>query len=44
MLGGKVRAARAATKDNVNVLISTCFDDGGDSLLCDTHERMRVSA
>jgi hypothetical protein len=40
----KVRAARAATKDNVNVLIATRFDDGGDSLLCDTHERMRVSA
>jgi hypothetical protein len=44
MFRGKVRAARAATKDNVNVLISTRFDDGGDSLLCDTHERMRVSA
>jgi hypothetical protein len=44
MLRGKVRAARAATKDNVNVLISTRFDDGGDSLRCDTHKRMRVNA
>ena len=44
MLRGKVRATRAATEDNVNVLISTRFDDGGDSLLCDTHERMWVSA
>lgn len=44
MLRGKVRAARAATKDNVDILISTSFDDGGDSLLCDTHECMRVGA
>ena len=44
MLRGKVRAARAATKDNMNILISTRFDDRGDSLLCNTHERMRVSA
>ena len=44
MLRGKVRAARAATKDNVNVLISTRFDNSGDSLLRDTHERMRVGA
>ena len=44
VLRGKVRAARTATEDNVHVLISPRFDDGGDSLHCDTHERMRVSA
>jgi hypothetical protein len=44
MLRGEVRAARAATKDNVNVLISTRFDNSGNSVLCDTHERMRVDA
>ncbi len=44
MLGGKIRAAGAATKDDVHVLISTRFDDRGDSLRRDTHERMRVGA
>jgi hypothetical protein len=38
----KIRTLRAATQDNVHVLISTRFNDGGNTLLRDTHERMRV--
>lgn len=42
MLRGEIRTLRAATQDNVHVLISTRFDDGGYAVLRDTHERMRV--
>jgi hypothetical protein len=26
----------------VDVMISSCLDDGGKALLCHTHERMRI--
>ena len=38
----EVGSGGAATEDDVNVRIAACFDDGGETLRCYTHEGVWV--
>lgn len=42
MLGTVVRALGTTSEDDVDIFIATGLDDGGKSLLGNTHESMRV--
>lgn len=42
MLGCVVRALGASTEDDMDILISPCLDDGSETVLGHTHERMGI--
>ena len=42
VLGSVVGSLRTAAKDNVHILVATRLDDGGQTLLRNTHEGVGV--
>lgn len=44
MLSGIVGTLGATSEDDVNVLVSSGLDDGGETLLGDTHEGVGVGS